>query len=306
MSRLNQLFASLFPKKGRMDNITIINGVVVSGDINKYKNEDYGPVVEHPIKFDTFSSVSISGPWETVISQGDEIAIRIEINEKLIPFLKSKTVKGCFNITVEKDVLINPVMKLFITAPLLETIAHNGSGKVDIQNFKQEKINIKKSGTGKCDLTGDFDVISLDVSGTGSFDAKINAYEATVNKASTGDCFISGRVLNSVFNISGTGSFEYEGDAAQSIKIKQDSIGSSTFEGTCENLDLNTSGTGSVNAKGLKSDNVTLISSGIGKVKVTALKSIVGSSTGIGGIHIFGNPANARVTKKSIGELVYH
>lgn len=306
MSRLNQLFASLFPKKGRMDNITIINGVVVSGDMKKYRNEDYGPVVDHPVKFDAFSSVSISGPWETVISQGDDLAIRIEINENLIPFLKSETVKGCFKITVEKDVLINPVMKLFITAPLLESIAHNGSGEVDIQNFKQEKININKSGTGKFDLTGDFDTILLNLRGTGSFNAKINAYEATVNKCSTGDCFISGRVLNSLFTISGTGSFEYDGEAAQSIKIKQDSVGSSTFEGTCENLDLTTSGTGSVDAKGLKADNVTLISSGIGKVKVTALKSIVGSATGIGGIHIFGNPANARVTKKSIGELVYH
>lgn len=303
MSVFKEVMESLFGKKNSFNDVTIINGSIVGGKIPK---EDYGPVVNHPVQFKDFSSVSIGGPFETVIQQGDKLTIQLEINEKLIPFLKVETVNGCFKIKVEKDVLINPVMKLFITAPLLESISHNGSGKVDIQHFKQEKINIKKSGTGKCDLNGDFDTILLDVSGTGSFNAKINADEATVNKCSTGVFFISGRVLNAIFTISGTGSFEYEGEAAQSIKIKQDSVGSSTFEGTCENLDLTTSGTGSVDSKGLKADNVTLISSGIGKVKVTALKSIVGSATGIGGIHIFGNPANARVTKKSIGELVYH
>jgi hypothetical protein len=293
MSVFKEVMESLFGKKNSFNNVTIINGSIVGGKIPK---EDYGPVVNHPVQFKDFSSVSIVGPFETVIQQGENLTIQLEINEKLIPFLKVETVKGCFKIKVEKDVLINPVMKLFITAPLLESITHNGSGKVDIQEFKQEKINIEKSGTGKCALTGDFDTILLDILGTGSFNAKFNAYEATVNKESTGDCFISGRVLNSVFTISGTGSFEYDGESSQSIKIKQDSVGSSTFYGDCENLD----------AKGLKAYNVTLISSGIGKVNVTALKSIVGSATGIGGIHIFGNPANARVTKKSIGELVYH
>jgi hypothetical protein len=303
MSVFKEVMESLFGKKNSFNNVTIINGSIVGGKIPK---EDYGPVVNHPVQFKDFSSVSIVGPFETVIQQGENLTIQLEINEKLIPFLKVETVKGCFKIKVEKDVLINPVMKLFITAPLLESITHNGSGKVDIQEFKQEKINIEKSGTGKCALTGDFDTILLDILGTGSFNAKFNAYEATVNKESTGDCFISGRVLNSVFTISGTGSFEYDGESSQSIKIKQDSVGSSTFYGDCENLNLTTSGTGSVDAKGLKAYNVTLISSGIGKVNVTALKSIVGSATGIGGIHIFGNPANARVTKKSIGELVYH
>lgn len=306
MSRLNQLFASLFSKKGRMGDVTIINGVVVSGDMKNSRSEDYGPVVQHPVEFNQVSAIKIIGPFETIIQQSSEHSIKLEINEKLIPFLKVKTVNGVWTISVEKDVLVNPVLKLWITAPLLESINCDGMGKVDIKEFKQENIKIKKSGAGKCSLTGDFSLVLLDIFGTGSFTGQINAKEAIIKKDSIGDGCLNGVIDKLVLTNDGTGSFDYTGGHSSLIKINQSSLGLTSFSGSCDTLEVVISGVGGLDAKQLHAKDVTLQSTGIGGVKITALNSIVGAATGIGGVHIFGNPQNARVTKKSIGELVYH
>lgn len=302
MSVFKEVMESLFGKKNSFNNVTV-NGSIVGGKINK---EDYGPVVNHPVQFQDFSSVSIVGPFKTVIQQGEKLAIQLEINEKLIPFFKVETVNGLLKIKVDKDVLNNPVLKLSIIAPHLDMIHYNGVGQIDIKDFKQEKIKIKKSGPGNCTLNGDFETIHLDILSIGNFSAKLRANEAVINKDGTGDCLIEGEIENPVFILDGTGDFDYVGLHSKVVKINQSAVGSSSFQGSCDTLELISSGVGSVNARGMKAANITLNTSGVGSINVTAINSIVGSSTGVGGVHVYGNPTNARVTKKCIGELVYH
>jgi hypothetical protein len=305
---LKDFLNNFFAKKEHGDINITIDGVNVSGSIHAkgMKKEDYGQVVNHPINFKAFSSLKISGPFKTVIQQGSVHAVTLEINEKLIPFLKISTVNDVLNIKIEKDILINPTLILNITAPRLDLIDYKGVGKLDIKSFKQSTMKLVKAGAGDGTLNGDFETIQLDILSTGDFSAKISANEAVINKDGAGDCLIEGEIENPVFMIDGTGDFDYMGLHSKVIKINHSSVGSSSFKGSCDTLELISSGVGSIKAREMKASNVTLNATGVGSINVTAINSIVGSSTGVGGVHIYGNPTNARVTKKCIGELVYH
>lgn len=305
---LKDFLNNFFAKKEHGDINITIDGVNVSGSIHAkgMKKEDYGQVVSHPIDFKTFSSLKVSAPFKTVIQQGSAHAVTLEINEKLIPFFKISTVNDVLNIKIEKDILINPTLILNITAPRLDLIDYKGVGKVDIKEFKQSTMKVIKSGAGDCTFKGVFETLSLDVLGTGTFQADVTADTAIINKISSGDCIFTGGFKNATFNIDGTGLFDYSGEHSELIKMIDSSVGGSSLKGSCDTLELISSGVGSIKAREMKASNVTLNSTGVGSINVTAINSIVGSSTGVGGVHIYGNPTNARVTKKSIGELVYH
>lgn len=305
---LKDFLNNFFAKKEHGDINITIDGVNVSGSIHAkgMKKEDYGQVVNHPIDFKAFSSLKISGPFKTIIKQGDTHDVTLEINEKLIPFLKVSTVNNMLDVTIEKNVLINPVLNLIITAPQLDLIDYKGVGNLDIKAFNQPTMKLVKSGAGDCTFNGNFETLFLDVLGTGTFEAFVTADSATVNKNSAGDCVLTGGFKDATFNIDGTGSFDYSGQHSKFIKMINASVGSSSLKGSCDTFDLKTSGVGSIKAVNFKAANVTLHTSGVGSIKLTATESIVGSSTGIGGVHIHGNPKNSRFIKKSIGELVYH
>lgn len=273
---------------------------------NGMEKEDYGQVVDHPIDFQSFSSLKVDGPFKTVIQQGSTHAVSLEINEKLIPFLKISTVNEVLNIQIEKDVLVNPVLILNITAPQLNLIDYKGIGKVAIKDFKQSTMKVIKSGAGDCTFNGVFETLLLDVLGTGSFTADVTAETSTINKDSSGDCMVTGGFKNATFNIDGTGDFDYSGEHSELIKMVDLSVGDSSLKGSCDKFDLNTSGVGSIKAKNLKARQVVLNKSGVGSLHLTATESITGEVTGVGSTHVFGNPKNARVSKRSIGDLIYH
>lgn len=305
---IKDFFTNFFAKKDHGDINITINGVNVSGSIHLkgMKKEDYGQVVNHPIDFKTFSSLKVSGPFKTVIQQGSTHAVTLEINEKLISFLKISTVHDVLNIKIEKDILINPTLILNITAPQLDLIDYKGVGKVDIKEFKQATMKVIKSGAGDCTFKGVFETLLLDALGTGTFQADVTADTATINKASSGDCIFTGGFKNATFNIDGTGLFDYSGQHSEFIKMIDLSVGGSSLKGSCDKFDLNTSGVGSIKAKNLRSREVVLNKSGVGSLSLTATESITGEVSGVGSTHVFGNPKNARVSKRSIGDLIYH
>lgn len=305
---IKDFFTNFFAKKDHGDINITIDGVNISGNIypKGMKKEDYGQVVNHPIDFKTFSFLKVSGPFKTVIQQGSTHDVTLEINEKLIPFLKISTVNDVLNIKIEKDILINPTLILNIMAPQLNLIDYKGVGKVDIKDFKQTTMKLIKSGAGDCTFKGVFETLSLDVFGTGTFHAVVTADTAIINKSSSGDCIFTGGFKNATFNIDGTGLFDYSGQHSEFIKMIDSSVGGSSLEGSCDKFDLNTSGVGSIKAKNLKSREVVLNKSGVGSLSLTATESITGEVSGVGSTYVFGNPKNARVSKRSIGDLIYH
>lgn len=304
MSIISDFFAKLFSQNDSISNVTI-HGSFSGSDLKKHLMDDNGSVVEHSIEFSQCKAIAITGCFKTTIKQGDDPSAQLEINENLIPFLKVGMVNGAWSIQVDKPVIVNPVLRLTITTPHVNSVHYDGSGSLNIQDFTQETMTIVKSGSANTLFSGNFEKLSLNLKGSGNFDGTFSAQYADIRKDNSGDCSIVAAINTPVFDIGGTGKFIFKGNHSDTVVINKSSVGKCSFSGSCDTLNVDASSVGELNMAEFKAQHVILEHTGVGTLKCNAAQSISGFSDGVGSVHVFGNPKNARVNKKGVGDLIY-
>lgn len=185
-----------------------------------------------------FTAIKVDAGIDLEISQGDQISLKIEADENIIPVISTEVINGILNIYPEKNIKNAKVMKVYLTFNSIEAITANGGCDITSKG-KLRFSNLKTVLNGGCDIQLDLSVNNLICSHNGGCDAIFTGEAANVEytvmggsdvnatKLITGDCAIvaaggsdvevnvSGQLL---INASGASDVSYMGSPANVSK----------------------------------------------------------------------------------------
>lgn len=176
-----------------------------------------------------FTGVEMATVGTIYLVQGDREELRVEAEENLLPHLHTRVESRVLRIDTPDNVTLRPTqpIRLYLTVRELDRALVSGSGSLEAENLRARRLAATISGSGNLNLTGlTADALTSAVSGSGGLIA-------------------AGRVTTTDLNISGSGSVEARELESARASVNISGSGSATLR-VRERLDATISGSGSV------------------------------------------------------------
>ena len=180
-----------------------------------------------------FDGLDVSVPGKVVVRLGDEFKVEVQVEENLLPYLKTEVESDILHIYFSRNVRDVDNLVVMVTMPKLASanlsgsvkfVANDafdgdildldisGSGLVEMSNINYKKLSIELSGSGNLDFRGEAVVLDASLSGSGH----LNALSCPVKAADirvSGSGSVKVDVADTLkAHISGSGEILYEGD----------------------------------------------------------------------------------------------
>lgn len=180
-----------------------------------------------------FDGLDVSVPGKVVVLSGDEFKVEVQVEENLLPYLKTEVESGDLFIYFSRNVRDVDNLVVTVTMPKLvsvnlsgsvEFVANDafsgdildlnvsGSGIVEMGNVNYNKLSVELSGSGNLDFRGKSIVLDASISGSGHLDALSCPVEtADIHLSGSGSAKVN--VTDKLIaHISGSGEILYEGN----------------------------------------------------------------------------------------------
>lgn len=180
-----------------------------------------------------FDGIDASISGKVVVLQGTEFKVKVQVEENLLPYLKTEVKSGDLHIYFSHNVRDVDNLVVTVTMPELTSIRLDGSGELEANDvFASQLLNVDVSGSGSVEMGNiKYGKVSLDLSGSGNInlggeavelDASISGsghLDARSCPVATADIHLSGSGSAKVdvsdkliAHISGSGEILYEGN----------------------------------------------------------------------------------------------
>ncbi len=242
----------------------------------------------------TFSSITASGGWDIIISQGDRQSISTEVSENITDRVSLEVKNGTLHIgnkSTRRSFSImnvrNTTQKAYITVTDLNQIT--SSGGVDI-NFKTP-INTNNF---KLNMSGGSDLDDLTLN--------CNQFVTNLSGGSDAD-IIFNNVKSIIIDASGGSDLNIRGASAQSTTLNASGGSDIDIKGATQHLTITASGGSNVSASGLTAQSCEANFAGAadGDIRVTDYLDI--SVSGSAGVTCYGNPKEVKKNIAKTGSL---
>jgi hypothetical protein len=211
--------------------VVTLNGIRGSGKVTS-ENRDVKD----------FQSVSLGGSGDLIITQGDSEALKIEAEGNILPMIESDVRGGTLYLGFKPNTgSISPTqpIKFYLSVKNLNgidlsgsgsvqadalkanniTFTCSGSGSITVKTLTADALNYNLSGSGSTSLGGIVGVQSVEISGSGSYQAAdLDSQQATAILTGSGDMTIWAKDSLNI-TISGSGSVNYYGKPILSQSI---------------------------------------------------------------------------------------
>jgi len=220
----------------------VINGTGVTGNGNiRTEKRNTG----------NFSAVKTSGSIDIEINSGDAISVSVENDDNLLQYVVTEVKNGALNVYYEDGYSINnDHVKVYVTVPSLDKVGVSGSGDITTQgilkNSKQIEMNV--SGSGSIKAAVDAPAIDISVSGSGDVSVSGHTKDFTSSTSGSGDINCGGlESENARVKIIGSGNAH----VFASVHLSVDIVGSGDvyYRGNPSSPEIHTAGSGSVQAE---------------------------------------------------------
>jgi len=188
-----------------------------------------------------FKELEINVPANVQLRQSDKHSIEIQADENILTKIEYKVSRNTLKIELDKCIENFKVLDIIITAPEIEEIEINGSGKIynsglikmrklDINingsgnsnfNIDTKELNVEINGAGNITVKGISDRQNIEINGAGEYSAyELVSKKADIDISGTGNCKV--QVIDRLnVDISGSGNVYYKGDVKKTdINIK--------------------------------------------------------------------------------------
>jgi hypothetical protein len=203
--------------------------------------EGSGNIITEERAVSDFTSISILGSGDLIITQGEQCALTVETDDNLMPFVKTEVQGGTLELGFTsaartKNLQTSRGFVYYATVRQLEGITIGGSGRVFGEDLEGEGLVIKLSGSGEVRIIN------------------LVASDLTVQIIGSGDVELSGEAARQSYLIGGSGTIRAGDFRGETVVVTIPGSGSVTVWAT-ESLEVNMAGSGSVGYYG--SANVT-------------------------------------------------
>ena len=179
-----------------------------------------------------FNAVSLEGIGTMLLQQGDTESLTIEAEPRIIDRIETVVESGTLVIRPARSIRTREPITYRLTARQLGAIAVSGAGQLEapalatdqlllqtsgasgarVDNLTANALDVRMSGSGQVVLAGTVDTQSVEMSGTGMYDAaNLASRVASVDVRGTGQAVVNvSESLDAV--VGGTGRVSYIGD----------------------------------------------------------------------------------------------
>ena len=238
----------------------------------------------------TFTKISFRTAGKVYVKQGTPQKVEIEGTSEMLGKIKTK---------VEGDRLVigpesnwtnwnwgkDDNVTLYITVANVEGLDVSGSGEL----IAQTKI------------TGSD--INLDVSGSGSVTAEIEAGDVDTDVSGSGEINLKGKFKSLKADVSGSGSVSVNGTIAGKADFEISGSGKVEASGSADNMNIEISGSGKVLGANLVTNTCKIEIAGSGDVEITVNKDLDADITGSGTVRYKGDPARVNSDASGSGSV---
>jgi len=224
-----------------------------------------GVVQQKAILVADFYQVESNGAYEIHFIQDTLWKIDLEAESNILPLIEVyKT--GNTLIIENKDNFsfeLNKSIKVTIHHSGVSSISLNGSGLIDLGNFKSNAITTILSGAGS--ITGNIKSSQIDfiLSGSGFIDAYVNCDALDASMSGQGNFIFEGTANQGVFSISGVGNIDALNLNIEKVWCNVSGVGDAKLQ-VSDELHAAIAGTGNIYYMG--SPLLDILISGAGKV----------------------------------------
>jgi hypothetical protein len=243
-----------------------------------------GPIVEKEIPISSFVAVDVSGIGSVRWTESATPKLVVRTNESVMKYLDCQTTNGALRLGFKPGVGISGlrVLEFELSGPAFGSLDLSGSSTfVALSPWVSPNINI-------------------DISGSGSVTADLDASRAAIDLSGSGALKLDGEVDDLRLDLSGSGSATVRDIGSERIALTISGGGGAVISGETERFDVHLSGSGAVSGKELKAKRVVASIAGSGKVEISATETLDADASGAGSVRYWGNPrVNARTSGAS-------
>jgi predicted small secreted protein len=191
-----------------------------------------GKVISQKRQVSGFTNVSLSGIGQLIITQGATESLTIDAEDNVLPQITTTVVGDTLHIDLKNDnfqVNVIPIKPIIyhLAVKNINDIDLSGAGSVDAANLITDNLSVSSSGAGSMQLrTITAQSVTSEISGVGGDD-------------------ISGKVTSQSVNISGSGTYNAPDLESQSANVTISGAGGATVWAN-SSLNVTISGAGSV------------------------------------------------------------
>jgi len=188
-------------------------------DINVFGERGSGNVITESRVVSDFNEIALSGSGEVVVDVNGAESLTIEAEDNIMPLLKTEVHSGRLELGTESSISPTVTIVYTISAAVLDGVSVDGSGDITSTGIDASSFAVAISGSGQIEAAGTADMLTVDISGSGSYDGeKLVASVGTVIVSGSGDAVVN--VMDRLdAEVSGSGSVEYIGDPNLSSSV---------------------------------------------------------------------------------------
>lgn len=239
----------------------------------------------------TFTKISFRTAGKLYVKQGSPQKVEIEGSAEMLEKIKTKVEGGKLSIGPEERWTnwnwgSDDKVTVWVTVANIETMSVSGSGDLIAQT------KITTSGN-----------MNLNVSGSGSLTAEIEAGDVDSDVSGSGQIDIKGKFKSVSADVSGSGQVSVNGTIAGKADFEISGSGKVIASGSAESMSADISGSGKVLGADLVTNIAKIDITGSGDVEITVNKDLDAEISGSGTVRYKGNPARVNSDASGSGSV---
>lgn len=206
-----------------------------------------GNVVTESRTVSNFNMVSLSGPVELIVNQGEGESLEIEAEDNIIAVIETEVRGDTLEVDIKENTTINPTepVRLFLTMRDIHGLEISGSGNISVDSMVTDRLSLGINGSGDIKIGSlSTESLTVDINGSGNLE-------------------LSGQATSQVVGISGSGKYQTGDLESEVVDVVVNGAGEVTVWATDE-LNSQISGSGTINYYG--SPTVSQDISGSGEI----------------------------------------
>lgn len=238
----------------------------------------------------TFTKISFRTAGKVYVKQGSPQKVELEGSAEMLEKIKTKVNDGRLVIGPEGKWTnwnwgSSDKVNVYITVAHVEGLDVSGSGEL----ITQTKI------------TGS--TINLDVSGSGSLTAEIEAGDVDADVSGSGDINLKGKFKSLKADVSGSGRVSVNGTISGKADFEISGSGKVEASGSADSMSAEISGSGKVLGANFVTNTCRIDIAGSGDVEITVNKDLNAEISGSGTVLYKGNPARVNSDASGSGSV---
>jgi len=233
-----------------------------------------------------FNTIKLDCSADVYISQGNEISVVVETEEKNQDKIKTFVANNKLTIEISAQIFTSKRLNVYITVKDLSIINNEGSGDIKFKTPLKTASFIYKS-----EGSGDFEI------------DKIITNKFISMQEGSGDCEISGDIKVIDAKVEGSGNFEAENINLTNCNIVMEGSGDVELKGISNTIKVVQTGSGDLKASKFSVLNATVLKSGSGDASLSVKNELNLTNSGSGDFNLKGNPSKRNINVTGSGSF---